>query len=206
MISRLTNNNDINENDKYVEIIIDNIEQISNLELRKLILRLIEERNYLSTTIKIDPLTGLYNRRILNHIRNHDAAVMMDIDNFKKINDTFGHDVGDTVIQKIGQILKINTRISDYVCRMGGDEFLVVFTNCDKEIITARVDKILKQIENTIVLPNLTVTSSAGIAFNDNNSSIEETVKEADEALYESKNNEKNRVSIYQRKIKKIGK
>ena len=191
----------INENDKYVEIIKENLSKISDEKIRKLVSRLIDERNYLSNTIRIDPLTGLYNRRILNHIREFDAAVMIDIDDFKIINDAFGHDTGDIVIQRIGQIMKLNMRISDYVCRMGGDEFLIVFTDCDEYIVKSRIEKICKQVEETIKLFNISVTLSAGIAYNNDDSSIEEIITLADQALYNSKNNGKNCITLYSRKL-----
>lgn len=193
----------MNENEQYIETIIHKLDTIHDVELRKLILRLIDEREYLATTIKIDPLTGLYNRRILDHIRRCDAAVMIDIDNFKTINDTFGHDMGDTVIQRVAQLLKLNTRISDYVCRMGGDEFLILFTDCDESIVRLRVEKISKQVTETITLPNVPVTLSVGIATTDETTKVEEMITLADQALYDSKNNGKNRTTFYVKKLQK---
>ena len=188
----------MNENDSYVAKISEKIENISDSELKNLVTRLIDERNYLSEIVQIDPLTGLYNRRILPRIRKCSAVVMFDIDDFKDINDSLGHDAGDNVIQKIGQIIKNNTRLSDYVCRTGGDEFLIAFTDCSLEVVSSRVEKICKEITDSIELPNLHVTLSGGIASNKDNESIEELMKKADIALYKSKKEGKNRYNYYE--------
>lgn len=186
----------MHENDRYIETIVSKLDTVPDIELKKLITRLIEEREYLATAIKIDPLTGLYNRRILDHVRRCDAAVMIDIDNFKTINDTFGHDTGDIVIQRVGQLLKLNTRISDYVCRMGGDEFLILFTDCEEDVVKSRLEIISKQVTETILLPNVPVTLSVGIATLDDATKVSEMITLADQALYESKNNGKNRATF----------
>ena len=158
--------------ENYIELLKEKIENIEELDLKKLIYRLIEERDYLSTVVNIDPLTGLYNRRILERIRNCDIALMCDIDNFKEINDTYGHDVGDYVIKNIGNILRENTRINDYVCRLGGDEFFIGFTNCEYDFIIDRIEKIKNEINRKIKLSNYNVTISIGIAFNKDNESL----------------------------------
>ena len=188
------------ENDQYIEDIIASLDKIEDPQLKSLIMRLIAERNDLLTMMEIDPLTGLYNHRKLSHIRAFTAAVMLDIDDFKSINDTFGHDIGDKVIQRIGCLLKASTRMNDYVFRIGGDEFLIVFTDCSENIIMTRVEGILAQISGDINLPNFKVTMSAGVAINSDNSSIETVKKKADEALYESKANGKNRATLYKEK------
>lgn len=184
--------------ENYIELLKEKIENNEELDLKKLIYRLIEERDYLSTVVNIDPLTGLYNRRILERIRNCDIALMCDIDNFKEINDTYGHDVGDYVIKNIGNILRENTRINDYVCRLGEDEFFIGFTNCEYDFIIDRIEKIKNEINRKIKLLNYNVTISIGIAFNKDNESLIVLMKKADEALYIAKNNGKNQVSYYE--------
>lgn len=191
-------------NDDYISIIEDKLESVNDDDLKKLIHKLIDDRNYLATIVNIDPLTGLYNRRILERIRQCNIALMCDIDNFKEINDTYGHDVGDYVIKNIASVLRENTRINDYVCRLGGDEFFVGFTNCEYDFIFERCEKIKQEIERRIQLPDKKVTISIGIAFNKNNESITELMKKADEALYESKNNNKNMVTLYEEKGKNL--
>lgn len=172
--------------------------------------QLVAERHYLLNTVKIDPLTGLYNRRILDQIRDYSVIVMCDIDDFKTINDTFGHAIGDEVIKKISQVLLKNVRHCDYVCRTGGDEFLIVFTgNCDENIVCQRIENIRTTVTESFNLPDYKVTMSFGVAANKssnsddmesiNNSKIplESLLRNADDALYESKNFGKNKVSTY---------
>ena len=122
---------------------------------------------------------------------------MLDLDDFKLVNDKFGHYTGDVVIRKVAQLVKANTRIYDYVCRIGGDELLIVFTNCSEEVVKSRVEKILRQIAEVIVLPDLSLSASAGMAINTDNSPIEEVIKQADAALYQSKREGKNRLTVY---------
>ena len=122
---------------------------------------------------------------------------MCDIDNFKRINDTLGHDVGDYVIKSIGTILKENFRSSDYVCRLGGDEFLILIVDYnDEEFILERCEKIKSEISSTIMLPNHKVTISMGIAVDNNYNQLDEIIKKADQSLYLAKNNGKNQVAL----------
>ena len=190
--------------ESYIELLKEKIKNIDDEDLRKLIYKLIEERDYLSSVVNIDPLTGLYNRRVLERIRNCNITVMCDIDNFKEINDTYGHDVGDYVIKNIGNILRENTRINDYVCRLGGDEFFIGFTNCEYDFIFDRMEKIKNEINKRINLLNHNVTISVGIAYNKENEPLAVTMKKADEALYLSKDKGKNQVTYFEEIQKKI--
>ncbi len=79
-------------------------------------------------------------------------AVMADLDLFKKVNDTYGHDAGDTALKSFSEILKANTRQSDKCARLGGEEFLVIITHSDKEGVKTVVERIRKQFENTRVI------------------------------------------------------
>lgn len=183
---------------KYIDLIKEKLEKIEDKELKQLILMLIEENLNLQKENTYDPLTGLYNRRILEQINKSPAiAIMCDIDNLKKINDTFGHDVGDYVIKSVGTILKENFRNSDYVCRLGGDEFLILIVDYnDENFVLERCEKIKNKISSTIMLPNHKVTISMGIAAGNNYNRFEEIVKKADQSLYLAKNNGKNQVAL----------
>ena len=186
------------ENDDYIYRLINKVNTIDDRELTELVQRLINERNSLSQIANIDTLTGLNNRRVLSEIQGVTGILMLDIDNFKDINDTFGHDVGDYVIKSVANIIKGNTRSSDYVCRYGGDEFLVAFIDCPKDIIKARAEKICEYIANNLKMQNNSVTVSIGIAINNKASEqIDDIIKQADMALYQSKNNGKSQVSEY---------
>ena len=182
-----------------VDKIKEKLENVDDVELKELIFMLIRENLNLKKESTIDPLTGLYNRRILEQLNKLPAvAIMCDIDNFKGINDTFGHDVGDYVINGIATILRKNFRSSDYVCRLGGDEFLIlILDHNNEEFILERCKKIKNEISDTIVLPNNKVTISMGIAMKNNYNQLDEIIKKADELLYMSKNNGKNQATLY---------
>ncbi len=184
-----------------IQVVKSSLSEVRNPEARESLENLLAWAKHILEIINLDPLTGLYNRRILPRIRNFDAAVMIDMDDFKSVNDRFGHQVGDIVIQKMAKIIMNNTRATDYPCHIGGDEFLVVFTNCDLEVVKARVTRILEQLSSTIVLPDFVTTTSAGIAANDGTRSLEEVIKLADDALYASKAKGKNCITVHQDKI-----
>ena len=183
----------------YTDIIKSKLNTIQDEELRHLIGRLLEERDYLSEIANIDTLTGLNNRRILSHIRNYSGILMCDIDNFKSINDTYGHDMGDEMIKGVGRILKESTRSSDYVCRFGGDEFIVIFCDCPEEVLIERAEQIRTEVESKLQVPNTYrfITTSIGVAIKAEEETLTQTMKNADLALYESKNNGRNRVTVF---------
>lgn len=187
------------ESDISIARILEKLEKINDPELTTMVKKLIDERNNLSTIANIDVLTGLNNRRILDEIRECSGVVMCDIDDFKKVNDTYGHDVGDIVIKRITEIIKENTRDKDYVCRFGGDEFFIGFVECPEQIIDQRIKKIREAVLHDKALTHFKdkVTISFGFAFNYNLEDLDSLIKKADEALYESKKNGKNKVTKY---------
>jgi diguanylate cyclase len=151
-----------------------------------------------------DTLTGLPNRALfydrlehgLEQAKRHDwnlAVMFIDLNKFKKINDEYGHDIGDTVLLTIAKRLKENTRSDDTVCRFGGDEFLYLLMEVKSEL---EVIKILKKLIKTLELPcddtglNLIVKSSIGVSlFPKNADNSKDLVKFADEAMYAAKKN-----------------
>jgi diguanylate cyclase (GGDEF)-like protein len=160
-----------------------------------------------------DPLTNLYNRRYLDNVlpmiiatakrRNEKIGfLMIDTDYFKKVNDTYGHKAGDTVLKILAKILKNSVRESDIVIRYGGEEFLILLQNIqnlnDAKIVA---EKIRKTVENTeIKLEDKTIkkTVSIGISiFPEHCEKGWECVKYADFALYKAKRNGRNRVEIF---------
>jgi two-component system cell cycle response regulator len=150
-----------------------------------------------------DPLTGLPNRRAIEdwtHRQLRGAArhgfslwvVQADLDCFKKINDSYGHDAGDAVLKKFAEILQENTRASDICGRMGGDEFLLVITHVEGEHIQLTVERLRKQFAASRFEfggGSASVTASFGIAgfCGKNAPEFGALVKQADEALYTSK-------------------
>lgn len=149
-----------------------------------------------------DPLTGLPNRNLLvdrvnvalaNAKRNQGqvALLLFDLDHFKLVNDQFGHQIGDVVLIKVGEILKTLFRASDTVCRLGGDEFVVVLThNSGKEIAQRAAENLLKMITPDLMVNNqkMGISASIGVAvYPEDGMDLETLLKNADNAMYLSK-------------------
>lgn len=164
--------------------------------------------------VNTDELTRLKNRRffnveVLKEIRRarrykHEVAILMiDVDNFKKINDTYGHVIGDKVLKAIADNLVTSTRESDIVCRYGGEEFIVFFPEINKPNALVAAEKLRKNVDKMIVeIDNLSIspTISIGIVVKspEMDLSLEELTTMADEALYRAKNSGKNKAVMYQ--------
>lgn len=161
---------------------------------------------------RIDSLTGLSNRgyweqcleyEYKRFLRSRDISslVLFDIDHFKKINDTYGHLVGDSVLCKVSEILKSSMRGTDIAGRYGGEEFGVILINCDAENAYTFSEFFRKRIElETFKHGNsiFNVTISLGISeFNFDSENHTVLIEQADKALYESKLDGRNRSSIY---------
>lgn len=157
-----------------------------------------------------DPLTGLKNRLnlekdlealIIHHLEHHSpyAVAMLDIDWFKKINDTHGHDVGDFVLHEMAKILTENVREEDNVYRAGGEEFVILFNRISAEEALNKTNKIRLSIQEHLFVYNnleIHVTLSGGLYHPDNTSanSVQEILKHADIALYEAKKSGRNQI------------
>jgi diguanylate cyclase (GGDEF)-like protein len=154
-----------------------------------------------------DSLTGVYNTRFFHEVLGRETArserystplslLMIDIDTFKGVNDTYGHVVGNKVLTKIAKALEQTVRNTDFVFRCGGDEFGVVLPGTDLEGATHVADKILHRVETSEMLTSLgysgRVTVSIGISEYRSGSHFETLVAEADQALYMSKRATKN--------------
>lgn len=160
-----------------------------------------------------DTLTTLYNRRYLEErlIMETQKAfyggsslslVMVDIDHFKKVNDTFGHTAGDYVLKEIASLLKASVRKKDTVARYGGEEFVLILPEAGLEETTVIAERIRKTVENTsfdVGQARLNLTISLGISnFPDHPArSKEDLVRMADQALYDAKKGGRNRVCIF---------
>lgn len=142
-----------------------------------------------------DPLTGLYNRRgmqlFLNELvktRTEFAALSIDIDFFKKVNDHYGHDQGDMVLQTLAQIMQTNFRDHDICCRSGGEEFLVLMTTADPSVAYKAAERLRTTMQQTNINGMGEITISIGIAFWFKDAEdISEVLKLADNKLYEAK-------------------
>lgn len=184
-------------NEKYIDEIIEKLDTIKDISLKNKIQLLIDERNKLLETNKTDSLTGAYNRRILKNVDEYSVVVLCDIDDFKNINDKYGHDIGDRVLKAVTKVLMDNTISSDVVCRYGGDEFLIIFKNNSQEFVIERMNVISEIIDNSFRNLNIEVSISVGISTYKNGKSLDDVIKEADIALYNSKGNGKHGVVKY---------
>ena len=159
-----------------------------------------------------DPLTGLYNRRYLethlNHLIEHYinrgkalSVIAVDVDFFKAINDTHGHDVGDKVLQELAIRLRANTRSVDLCCRVGGEEFIMVLPNTATDLSSRIAERLRRAVATKSFDCNLPqavpVTVSAGVAtLQGTEDTLEKLLKRADQALYAAKREGRNRVII----------
>lgn len=154
-----------------------------------------------------DQLTKVYNRAgydlLLSSIDLQTTyLIIFDLDDFKDVNDNFGHETGDKVLKKLANTLLYNFRSDDYVCRIGGDEFVVFMIHSDvnrDSLIVSKVDQINSQLsDSSDGLPAVTVSS--GISHGTNASGPSELFNQADKALYQTKKNGKKGCSFYTNK------
>ena len=173
--------------------------------------------NLMKENALTDQLTGLYNRRYLEEILDKIAAsairensllgiLMLDVDYFKKVNDTYGHDAGDEVLKQLAKVMVNSVRESDFVVRFGGEEFLIILQNIkDEEAIKKVAEKIRENFEHTkINVGGKTIkkTVSIGISiFPKHTDRIWEAIKYADLALYKAKHSGRNRVEVFEEKL-----
>ena len=123
--------------------------------------------------------------------------MILDLDHFKSINDTHGHDVGDEVLRAVAGCLKGMTRYHDVVARLGGEEFAVVTPNMDIELLRKFAERIRKGVANLTILNGnvrLKVTTSVGLAVWEDSETAEAFYRRADKQLYEAKRQGRNRV------------
>jgi diguanylate cyclase (GGDEF)-like protein len=150
-----------------------------------------------------DPLTGLFNRgsyeRLIEETGDDIALVLIDVDLFKNVNDTYGHDTGDKVLKNVAAIIEDNFRTTDYACRIGGDEFAVIMTDMDgvsHRVVERKLHSIAADLHASgLELP--TVTLSSGIAFRSEIEPEVDIFRAADKALYQSKSRGRNCYAFY---------
>ena len=190
---------------------------------------LIDARHYISEAVPVlhakrltvrlqkmateDPLTGLFNRHYLENsldllvagvVRRKStiAVLMTDLDHFKRINDTYGHDAGDLVLNQLAKIFINNVRETDLVIRFGGEEFLTLLVDCDMETARIMAERIRTEVENyKFQIPGniIRITISTGIALfpQSPEQGIRDTFKCSDIAMYRAKEKGRNMVIIY---------
>jgi len=178
-----------------------------NLSLGGLVVsKLISEIRHLSVS---DALTGLANRRFLEETLELEmsrfrrwgrafSVLMIDIDHFKTVNDTHGHDVGDEVLKRVARIMKDCARTNDITGRWGGEEFFIILTETGESGSDIFADRLRQEIENNAIVHDghvIRLTASLGLATaNSSHLNWRSMVKAADEAMYRAKSNGRNRV------------
>lgn len=160
--------------------------------------------NKLLLDVQTDPLTGLHNRRgldvaldLMQSARSNFSVVSLDIDNFKSVNDTYGHDAGDEVLQSLAKIMQNVSRDEDVVCRLGGEEFLILLPSVRSTVAKEVAERLRRQVEQTQFGPVEKITISLGVAqWSQDSGDVEAVLKVADNMLYKAKRNGRNRVEV----------
>ena len=161
---------------------------------------------------RTDTVTGLLNRRALREIGDYEVAranrlghpiavAMIDLDDFKRINDTYSHQVGDEVLKEVARICRENIRNIDIISRYGGDEFVVIMPTTDQESALHVSRRLQKIMENNPIIVNgdtFIARFSMGLTLHTlNPPALDELFAQADEAMYAAKNSGKNRIRVY---------
>lgn len=159
-----------------------------------------------------DPLTGLYNRRFMDEIMVREAGamvrhnytvgvLMVDVDHFKKVNDTHGHECGDAVLRELGAYIAGNVRKNDMACRYGGEEFALLLIKSGHKNTMDKASKIVKGVARDLVIHHgeisLSITISIGMSLAGPELTLEEAMTAADAALYRAKEQGRNRVACH---------
>ena len=186
--------------------------RVRNVLRMQHLVRMLEHR------AQIDGLSGLWNRRYFDQRLNQELAearrhqrplslIMCDVDNFKRLNDNFGHPFGDTVIERVANILSAG-RESDIACRYGGEEFGVILpsTTADRALEVAERHRVAIESKVWSEMPDLIVTASFGVAdFTElpPDATTEQLVQAADAALYRAKQTGRNRIELAAGRLRK---
>ncbi|MDF1884562.1 GGDEF domain-containing protein, partial [Sulfurimonas sp. SAG-AH-194-C21] len=159
--------------------------------------------NYLAKT---DSLTQVHNRYSILEILSHElqraqrskskmSLLMFDIDFFKKINDTYGHDTGDNILRELSTVTLKSLRNIDFLGRYGGEEFLILMPDTSSQDALAIANRVKTNITKHLFSENIEVTISLGLVQLQENESIDELLKRADELMYSSKDNGRDRIT-----------
>ena len=161
-----------------------------------------ETHEKLSYDVTHDELTKIFNRKVFDDTAQtlegeEYAMIILDVDYFKNFNDSYGHDVGDLVLKKVADIISSCFRFEDVVCRIGGDEFVVIMKHMDRSLQSVceeKINMVRKKLAVQDELPKITL--SIGAAFSEAKLTFAQTFKQADNALYITKENGRNGYTI----------
>ena len=151
--------------------------------------------------MKKDTLTGVYKKYFFNKqlqkviLEKEDAVVVViDIDNFKMINDTYGHQTGDTVLKEFSGLIQQNIRKEDIFARWGGEEFLLLLQHTTLENAMKKIERLRRTLERHTFSDIGKMTASFGVAWKEESDDLHSLLQRADKALYEAKKLGKNKV------------
>ncbi len=161
--------------------------------------RLVQKLQQFAEQSYTDPLTKANNRRYWDEQVGNlmiDAVAMIDVDYFKQVNDTFGHECGDLALQAVAQAIKSSIRRDDTLIRYGGDEFTVAYVGMQPQFLYDRLESIRKRVEGIVIEGHEDIKLTISIGGAAGKTPAKELMRHADEALYESKKT-RNRVTVY---------
>jgi len=180
---------------------------------RKRLKEEVKEKRHFQEMAIMDGLTMIYNRAYFDELirREEDRArrypqkfslLMIDLDDFKKYNDSYGHPAGDSILKHVAQLFQRTIRTSDFVARYGGEEFVIITPHTDKIHASVLASRLLSMVNKSIIQVDektpLSVTVSIGLAtFGDDASARDALIQSADKALYQAKQLGKNRVCLF---------
>lgn len=176
-------------------------------ERKELVLELQKQKEELERLYRQDALTGLWNRYRIQEFVEFNllkfkrdgipfGVILIDVDNFKSINDRFGHKLGDEILVEMGSVLKSHIRASDLLGRWGGEEFIIIVSDSSLDDIKILAEKLRHEVETHIFTHDQPLTISLGISLVHDTDSESSVFERADSVLYRSKREGKNRVSI----------
>lgn len=209
------------ENDEpvHIELTLSQFEYSGENKYTGVIRDITEQKQYQDTIKKIahtDALTGLANRTKLNKVfkkvlandlnnNKTTAFLLLDLDGFKQVNDTYGHPVGDKLLVEVSNRLKDTCRERDFICRLGGDEFALILSNITD---TSVVENLASRIIETISMPynisslSIEIGTSIGVCYSPiDGTDVDELIRKADLALYAAKDNGKGEFHLYNKKL-----
>ena len=201
----------VNSKEEYVIINDDTfILQATMIESTHKLFTLTKVTN-LSHEVYIDTLTGAYrktyfNKQLEEMIKNkkEGVVVVIDIDDFKNVNDTYGHLIGDDVLKEFATLIKNNIRGNDVFARWGGEEFLLLLQGTTHDYAMLKIEEIRKVVNNYLFTTIGHMTSSFGVAWKEESDDVHSLLQRADKALYEAKTSGKNKVVF--KKLEKVDK
>lgn len=197
-------------------LILRNLQQVQDAQHARQLAQSAEDRlKLLSEQSRRDPLTGVFNRRHMDEVLEREfnsntstalTVALLDLDNFKHINDRYGHLIGDQVLRQFAQIVLRTLRTTDVVARYGGEEFLLVLNYADKASSLQVLQRLMNEVSKTpmALVDNqpVFITFSAGFASADGAdgrfTSVEALLQAADDALYRSKREGRNQIHSHE--------